>query len=148
MDISTEAFRKGLSERGKRGRLPPSEKVITCPFGLVSTPCHFGGVRWWFQCSGMSVGNPCGRRVGKLYLPPGERYFACRYCHNLIYKACKEHDSRVDEIVKDPSLLESYLEGGDVKGLLLAIKARRVLMQKLLRQSVRDNVRIDSGGEV
>jgi len=53
---------------------------------LVTTRPHFGGVRWWFVCP--LVG--CGRRVGKLYLPPGSRYYGCRHCYQLTYESCQE----------------------------------------------------------
>jgi len=46
---------------------------------LVTTPCNFGGVRYWFVCP------DCWRCVGVLYLPPGEVRFACRHCNNLSY---------------------------------------------------------------
>jgi hypothetical protein len=46
---------------------------------LVTTPCNFGGVRYWFGCPS------CGRRVGVLYLVPGDVYFRCRHCNNLSY---------------------------------------------------------------
>jgi hypothetical protein len=32
----------------------------------------------------------CGRRVGKLYLPPGGKYFGCRHCYNLTYTSSNE----------------------------------------------------------
>jgi hypothetical protein len=48
--------------------------------GLVTTPCNFGGSRYWFLCPLVASGQPCGRRVGKLYLPPGAKYFGCRNC--------------------------------------------------------------------
>jgi hypothetical protein len=35
-------------------------------------------------------GRPCGRRVGKLHLPPHGRYFGCRHCHDLTYASCQE----------------------------------------------------------
>lgn len=37
-------------------------------------------LRWWFTCPS----EPCGRRVGKLYLR-GD-YWCCRLCHNLYYR--------------------------------------------------------------
>ena len=46
---------------------------------LVTTPCNFGGVRYWFACPS------CGRRVAVLYLAPGDVYFRCRHCNNLTY---------------------------------------------------------------
>jgi hypothetical protein len=38
---------------------------------LQTTQPHFGGLRWWFTCPLVVEGRPCGRRVAKLYLPPG-----------------------------------------------------------------------------
>lgn len=43
---------------------------------LTTTPCHFGGKRYWFKCP------MCDRRIGVLYK---NGYFACRYCHGLTY---------------------------------------------------------------
>jgi hypothetical protein len=60
---------------------------------LVTTPCHLGGVRWWFICPLSRIGVACGRRVRKLYLYG--RYFGCRHCHNLTYRSSQESDSRV-----------------------------------------------------
>jgi hypothetical protein len=50
----------------------------------------YGGVRWWFRCPLSRDGYDCQRRVAKLYLPPGGRYFGCRHCYNLTYKSCQE----------------------------------------------------------
>jgi len=46
---------------------------------IETTPCHYGGRRWWFRCPG------CNRRCRILYRPPESTYFACRVCHNLTY---------------------------------------------------------------
>jgi hypothetical protein len=57
---------------------------------LATTRPRFGGLRWWFVCP-LQVGDaPCGRRVGKLYLPPAGPYFGCRHCHDLTYTSCRE----------------------------------------------------------
>ena len=71
---------------------------------LVTTPCNFGGFRYWFICPLVIDGESCRRRVGNLYLPPGSKYFGCRHCYNLTYRSCKEHDKRVDPILKNPGL--------------------------------------------
>jgi hypothetical protein len=55
----------------------------------ATRPC-FGGLRWWFLCPLIVNDWACGRRVGKLYLPPGGRYFGCRHCHELTYTSCQE----------------------------------------------------------
>jgi hypothetical protein len=56
---------------------------------LQTTRPTFGGVRWWFSCPRMLDGEECGRRVGKLYRPPGSRTFACRHCLELTYESCQ-----------------------------------------------------------
>jgi len=51
---------------------------------LDTTPCNYGGKRWWFLCPN------CNRRCRILYLPPGGSYFLCRICHNLTYESQQE----------------------------------------------------------
>jgi hypothetical protein len=57
---------------------------------LESTPTQFGGIRWWFTCQLIVRGVACNRRAGKLYLPPGAKYFGCRECHDLSYRSSQE----------------------------------------------------------
>jgi hypothetical protein len=57
---------------------------------LTTTRPRYGGLRWWFVCPLVVSGCPCGRRVGKLYLPPAGRHFGCRHCHELTYISCQE----------------------------------------------------------
>src|SRR5581483_3224332 len=42
---------------------------------LTTTKTPWGPVRWWFICPLVMDGRSCGRRVRKLYLPGGGRYF-------------------------------------------------------------------------
>jgi hypothetical protein len=58
--------------------------------GLTTTTLPWGGVRWWFVCPLIANGRACGRRCGKLYLPPGGRYFGCRLCYDLSYVSAQE----------------------------------------------------------
>jgi len=67
---------------------------------LRTTPCHFGGFRWWFTCPLSVKGHVCGKRVAKLYLPPGSHYFGCRHCYDLTYKSTQENDKRVNALKK------------------------------------------------
>lgn len=91
---------------------------------LVKTPCYFGGFRYWFICPLTTNGVYCGRRVGKLYLPPNGLYFGCRHCYNLTYKSCQEHDKTLDWARKlPPDILRKMLESGDPRTALLGIKA-------------------------
>jgi len=66
--------------------------------GLTSTPCHFGGVRYWFICPLSVNGVYCGRRIGTLYLASGGNYFGCRHCYNLSYES--RNESRLGRIGK------------------------------------------------
>lgn len=52
---------------------------------LTTTPCNYGGKRYWFICPWYKNGNYCGKRVGVLY-KDGD-YFACRHCYNLTYSS-------------------------------------------------------------
>jgi hypothetical protein len=67
------------------------EKVeLDYPIRLTSTPLPWGGVRHWFVCPLSLNGIACNRRVGCLYLPPGENYFGCRHCYDLTYRSSQE----------------------------------------------------------
>lgn len=57
---------------------------------LTTTWMPRGGVRWWFICPLIVDDCPCGRRMAKLYLPPGGRRFGCRRCYDLTYRSCQE----------------------------------------------------------
>jgi len=63
---------------------------VRIPIRLQMTPMRFGGQRWWFTCPLVVNGVACGRRVGKLHLAPGAKYFGCRTCHGLTYRSCQE----------------------------------------------------------
>jgi hypothetical protein len=64
----------------------------------TTSPCNYGGERHWLICPGrvkeleelgvrnfLGDGGQCGRRVSKLYRPPGSRRFLCRHCYDLRY---------------------------------------------------------------
>jgi hypothetical protein len=51
---------------------------------LEATPCHYGGLRWWWVCP------VSGRRTAKLYLPPGATIFAARKAYRLAYRSQRE----------------------------------------------------------
>jgi hypothetical protein len=100
---------------------------VVQPIRLETTPLHFGGRRWWGICPLVVNGQVCKRRVGKLYLPPGGRYFGCRHCYHLTYRSVQKHDKRVDALRKNPTALRSILADPAAHLLsgrvLLAIKA-------------------------
>lgn len=51
---------------------------------LVSTPCRFGGRRWWAICPAT------GRRAAILYLPNGGRRFLSWAAYRLAYQSQRE----------------------------------------------------------
>ena len=57
---------------------------------LVTTTPNYGGRRWWFICPVCRNDGGPPRRVAKLYLPPGERYFGSREAYALTYESCQE----------------------------------------------------------
>ena len=67
---------------------------------IETTPCYFGGKRWWFRCPG------CNRRCRIIYQPPGARVFACRICHNLTYKSQQEKRWSWFDIIKRAQRLD------------------------------------------
>lgn len=99
---------------------------------LTWTSCHFGGRRWWFVCPLMVNGRACGRRMGVLYL--GGEYFGCRHCYNLTYASCKEHDKRVDHLLRHPDLMLPYAQSGSFSRLTLAFKASTKYLSKVYAQ--------------
>lgn len=71
---------------------------------LETTPCNFGGERWWFRCPLVRSGVPCKRRCFKLYCPPGGDYYGCRECYDLSYRSAQEahkFDSLYQRIAAD-----------------------------------------------
>jgi len=71
----------------KRLGYKPSKRELTevllrdrPAYELVTSENRYG-TRFWFACP------RCGRRVGKLYVPPGRHKALCRHCHRLRYLA-------------------------------------------------------------
>lgn len=81
--VSSKPFQLRL--RYSVGNRPLKYKIY-----LEATPCHFGGLRWWFLCPLLKGDTVCGRRCTKLYVPPGQLYFGCRACYDLTYKSVQE----------------------------------------------------------
>ncbi|MBU0547967.1 MAG: hypothetical protein KJ710_00980 [Candidatus Omnitrophica bacterium] len=98
--LKQEGYLEGISVVQSEILLQYSREIMVSeyeeydyPIKLESTPCFFGGRRWWFICTKNPDGVYCGNRVGRLYLPPNARYYSCRHCHNLTYTSCrKSHD--------------------------------------------------------
>ncbi len=67
---------------------------------IVTSRCNFKGRRFWFLCPLLKGDRPCERRVAKLYLPPGGKYFGCRQCYDLSYNTRNKYDGRFAEFGK------------------------------------------------
>lgn len=72
---------------------------------------YFGGLRWWFICP------LCNSRVGKLYMPPDCRSFACRECSDLTYTSSHE-SHKFDNL----HALLAAATGGTIKGVKQALR--------------------------
>lgn len=55
----------------------PERQSVNIHVWLDSTPCNYGGVRWWFRCP------CCSRRAAVLYIMGG--VLRCRKCGNVSY---------------------------------------------------------------
>lgn len=71
------------------------------PVKLQTTPCNYGGVRYWFTCPA----NGCGKRVAILY--SAGKYFACRHCYQLAYKS--QHETKGDRGHRGANKIRSKL---------------------------------------
>lgn len=61
------------------------KKQMDYKISLTTTPCNYGGQRYWFICPLSVNGKYCGRRVGTLY--GGGDYYGCRHCYDLTYNS-------------------------------------------------------------
>lgn len=88
-------------------RIPPgaAPQEVSLDVRLEPGAVPRGRSRWWGRCPLAAGGVPCGRRIGKLYLPPGSMYFGCRHCHRLTYHSRQGHDPRVTRLLRDPEAL-------------------------------------------
>ena len=102
---------------------------------LVATELPWGGTRWWFTCMINQEGQACGRRVSKLYLPPGGRFYGCRLCHNLTYESCQE-SHRYDRLFS-----QLCTEGGYASELGNALLRKGRLNLRSVRQKKRNEQR-------
>lgn len=74
---------------------------------LTTTPCRYGGKRYWFTCPMSRNGQYCGKRVGVLY--KNGDYFACRHCYNLTYSS-QNQGGRYKGFVSIPDIEKAEME--------------------------------------
>jgi hypothetical protein len=115
---------------------------------IVQAQLYFGSRRY-FLCPGVHDNTPCGRRVRILYLPPNASRLGCRECLHLIHRSAREHDKRIDELVRLP--LEEFarvLTTGSAKQRLLAVRAYMVKLTRLRKEAERFASRSSSRNSV
>lgn len=70
--------------------LSDTKEYVNYRLNLTTTKPRYGGIRWWMVCPLVKDARQCGRRVGRLFLPAGAKYFGCRHCYALTYTSCQE----------------------------------------------------------
>jgi hypothetical protein len=106
---------------------------------IVKAPLYFG-LRRWFVCPGVYHNDPCRKRVRILYFPPSARRLGCRKCHNLIHRSAREHDSRVDALLRLPvEEFRARLQSNTLQLGSLTFRAGVVLRRRLEKKAARLN---------
>ena len=80
-----------------RREYPPAKITHVAPsaesrHGDARTKPNYGGRRWWFICPIVRRDGGPPRRVAKLYLPSGSKYFGSREAYGLTYTSCQESE--------------------------------------------------------
>jgi hypothetical protein len=138
--MASISYRLMVDENGPTGlnftySITKSEKAEKKHYDYIvpveSTPCHYGGKRWWFVCPLVVDDCKCQRRCRIMYLPPGAEYFGCRECHRLTYESRQRHRDRFYEGFEKPimTVLTAQAEFSRVR----SIKKKVAIIQKLSR---------------
>ena len=75
---------------------------------LTTTPCRYGGKRYWFICPLTKNGQYCGRRAGVIY--SNGKWFGCRHCGEIAYLAQFEGGKFRVGSVTEPDVEKAYNE--------------------------------------
>ena len=94
-----------------------TEEQINYRLNLTTTKPLYGGLRWWMVCPLSIEGKVCRRRVGRLYLPPGGKYFGCRQCYGLTYTSCQE-SHKFDRVFNEMARSFPGTTGKEIRQLL------------------------------
>ena len=90
---ATIGYEANLTDEGNswlRLHYQASGEPVDYKVQLVTTKPNYGGLRWWFVCPLVRRDSGPPRRVAKLYLPPGGKYFGSREGYGLTYTSCQE----------------------------------------------------------
>lgn len=126
--ISAETLKRGSQAFLCLSYTKDKENSINHIIPLTATPLPWGKEKYWFICCLEKNGKKCGRRVAKLYLPPGGRYFGCRHCYSLTYKSAQEHYQKADQLAKNPLALSRAINTGNLSiAVIRALGKSRLL---------------------
>jgi hypothetical protein len=64
-------------------RWTDEKKNMDYKIKLTTTPCRYGGKRYWFVCPLTKNRKYCGRRVGVMFCIG--KWFGCRHCGEIAY---------------------------------------------------------------
>ena len=81
-------------------RSDDSEK-FDYPVWIESSPCNYGGFRWWFICP-LQAGQNCVHRCRVIYITPHNDHFGCRECSALTYECRQKHRDFYYEYLHKP----------------------------------------------
>jgi hypothetical protein len=122
---------------GVPSSVPLMHYARTQSIEIAQTALYFG-LRPWFLCPAVHDNIPCRRRVRFLYLPPNAHHFGCRNCHNLIHRSAREHDKRVDALLRLPiEEFRAILRDDTIRLGSLAFRAGTILQRRLEKKAAR-----------
>lgn len=106
VDVLTRGIDKHLKIKYTLTERDGTKKDFEYRIPIVTTPCHFGGERYWLICPAYKNNRICSKRVGVLY-KSGD-YFACRHCYNLTYSSRNLGgiSKRAGQVISFPELEE------------------------------------------
>jgi hypothetical protein len=104
---------------------------------IVKTQLHFGP-RPWFLCPGICNNAPCRNRVRILYFPPSAGGLGCRKCLNLIHRSARQHDKRIDALLRlSPEEFGRVLTDANIGKALLAVRAGIIQIERLRQKAAK-----------
>lgn len=98
LQISTIDYENYMRLMYSKKKYDGTKQSFDYKIPFTTTPCYFGGKRYWFICPWQTNGVYCRRRVGVLYL--GGDYFACRHCYDLTYRSRNEGNGKFTLLFK------------------------------------------------